>query len=212
MTIIFCCCLLSRSLGSILTDTIRPNSLLYNGVEYTKGVTYNNESPFFGGDDFFKGDLTYYGNFYKGLDLQYDCQDDVVLLKYPFGEKRIQLIKEKLEAFSLGEHKFVKAPVQGAGGGFYEQLYKGKRIVLVQWQKRIVLNLSQQERYEMYKSIYLFDGKNSTRITKASELLNLMGDRKKGIRQFYHDNRLSFKKDPEKAVVLMVEKAESEGW
>lgn len=195
-----------------LTDTSGRNSLLYNGFEYTRGTNYNNESPFFLGDDFLPGEIRYTGNLYKSVDLQYDCIDDVVLLKDPLGGNRIQLIKEKVDEFSLGGHHFIKLEWLGAKGEFYEELYRGKRSVLVQWKKDVVLNMSLQERYVLVKTTYLLEGKILSKITKASDLTRRMGDKKKKIQQYYREYDLSFSNDPETAAVRLVQKAEAEGW
>jgi hypothetical protein len=197
--------------GSI-TDTTNRNSLLYNGVEYTRGYNYNNETPFFQGSEFLQGEIRYTGNLYSSVALQYDCIDDVVILKDPLMARRILLIKEKVDEFTLGGHHFIKLGWLGTKGEFYEELYKGKRSVLVQWKKNVVLNMSLQERYELVKTTYLLEGKTLTKITKASELTKRMGDKKKKIQQYYRENDLSFRNDPETAAVRLVQKAETEGW
>ncbi|ULQ51309.1 hypothetical protein [Flavihumibacter fluvii] len=199
-------------MANSITDTISRNSLLYNGVEYTKKVNYFNENAFFKGEEFFTGDVHYTGNLYKQVQLQYDCIDDLVLLKDPLRARRMVLIKEKVDAFTIEGHHFIKLEWLGEKGEFYEQLYKGKRTVLVQWKKNIVRDMTLQERYILVKTIYLLEGKNLTRITKASDLTNLMGDKKRKVQQFYRENNLSFKRDPATATVKLVEKGEVEGW
>lgn len=160
-------------------DTTDRNSLLYNGVEYTRGNNYNNETPFFQGEEFLRGNVLYTANYYNNVELQYDCIDDVVLLKDPLRARRMALIKEKVDAFTLGGHHFIKLEWLGQRGEFYEQLYKGKRSVLVRWKKNIVMNLAQQERFVLVKTTYLLEGKTLTKITKASELTGMMGDKKR---------------------------------
>lgn len=193
-------------------DTLKTNSLLYTGVEYTTGLILLNESPFFPKDEFFVGNLRYQGNFYKGIEMKYDCKDDLLLIKDQSGNSFIQLIKEKLDEFSIGEHNFFKLKIQSARGEFYEQVYKGKRVLMVQWQKKIVRNQSEEKRYELFKNIYLLNGKDTVKITKISELIELTGNNKKNLERFYKEKHLRFRKDPVNAVVSILKKAESEGW
>lgn len=193
-------------------DTLKANSLLYTGVEYTTGLILLNESPFFPKDEFFVGNLRYQGNLYKGIEMKYDCKDDLLLIKDQSGDSFFQLIKEKLEEFNLGEHHFVKLKIQSVKGEFYEQVYSGKRDLVVQWQKKIVRNQSEEKRYELFKNIYLLNGKDTVRINKISELIDLTGNNKKKLERFYKEKHLRFRRDPVNAVVTILKKAESEGW
>lgn len=193
-------------------DTITRNSLLYNGFEYTKNVNYFNEWPFFQGSDFLPGQVSYTGNTYAGVHLQYDCVEDLVILKDPLRERRVVLVKEKVDGFSIGKHQFVRLNWLGPKGEFFEQLYKGKRSVLVQWKKNLVRDLALQEHYVLVKTIYLLDGKQLVKITKPSELTRLMGDKRKKVQQYYREANLSFRNDPEAAAAKIVEKGEEAGW
>ncbi|MEY4337097.1 MAG: hypothetical protein RLZZ45_2016, partial [Bacteroidota bacterium] len=44
-----------------------------------------------------RGDVQYYGNWYKNLELLYDLEDDIVVTKDAQGLLKLKLIKEKLE-------------------------------------------------------------------------------------------------------------------
>lgn len=193
-------------------DTLRETSLLYNGTAYTQGYSYNNESPFFGGDDWHTGAVLYYDQQYTDIRLQYDLQHDVVILQYPFGESGIQLISDKLQAFWLETHYFRKLTLPDQTTFFAEQRYQGKRGLFLKWQKRIVLNLAQQERYELYQTLYLFDGKIATPVTSADDLLDKLGDKKKAIRQAYRKSGVSFRKDKVAAAIYILQQAELSGW
>lgn len=193
-------------------DTLRETSLLYNGTEYTQGYSFNNESPFFGGDDWHTGAVQYYDNLYADVRLQYDLLNDVVLLQYPFGENRIQLLSNKLQEFWLEQHYFRKLTLPDQSTIFAEQLYKGKRSLLLKWQKRIVLTLAQQEKYEAYQTLYLLDGQVATPVNSADDLLNRLGDKKKAIRQAYRKNGISFRKDKVAAATYILQQAELAGW
>jgi hypothetical protein len=195
-----------------LTDTITRNSLLFNGTEYTKTGNFFNEHAFFLDDQFYPGTVNYTGNLYNNVELQYDCMDELVLVKDPFRARRIVLITEKIKAFTIDGHHFIQPDGLNEKPAFYELLYQGKRSVLLQWKKIITRDQSLQERYVLQKTIYLLDGANLTKITKPSDLTRLMGNKKKKLQQFYREKNLSFRTDPYNTAIQLVQKGEEEGW
>jgi hypothetical protein len=195
-----------------LTDTIARNSLLYNGTEYTKTGNFFNEHAFFQEDQFYPGTIYYTGNQYDNVELQYDCMDELVLVKDPFRARRIVLVTEKIKAFTLGGHHFIQPDGLKGKPTFYEILYQGKRSVLLQWKKVITRDQSLQERYLLQKTLYLLDGTSLTKISKAADLTRLMGNKKKKLQQFYREKNLSFRTDPYNAAIQLVQKGEGEGW
>ena len=205
-------CFFNGSKVYSMNDTLRINSLLYNGVEYTNGLVFFNETPFFLGDDFFNGDVKYHGNWYKNVSLQYDCKNDVLVVLDQSKEVKVQLINEKLEEFVIGEHHFVKQKFQKPNGEFYEQVHQGKRTMFVQWQKKVVRNQSEEPRYVLLKNIFLLNEGKSMRINKISELFKVLGENEKKAERFYKDKHLKFRKDGVLSVLTIIQKAESEGW
>jgi hypothetical protein len=207
-------------IGSLLTtsnvfsmnDTLRANSLLYNGVEYTSGLVFFNEAPFFLGSDFYKGDINYNGNWYKNIFMQYDCKNDVLVVLDAGEESKIQLIHEKLDEFIIADHHFVKLNIQKPSGAFYEEVHQGKRTMFVQWQKKVVRNQSEEPRYVLFKNIFIMHQGNTIRISKISDLFNLFGQNEKKAERFYKDKHLKFRKDAVLSVQTIIQKAESEGW
>jgi hypothetical protein len=195
-----------------LNDTLSANSLFFNGVEYTSGLVFFNETPFFLGDDFHVGDLKYQGNWYKNVSLQYDCKNDVLVVLDQSKEVKVQLINEKLDEFIIGEHHFVKQKFQKPMGEFYEQVHQGKRTMFVQWQKKVVRNQSEEPRYMLLKNIFLLNEGNAMRIIKISDLFSMFGENGKKAERIYKDKHLKFRKDAVLSVLTIIQKAESEGW
>lgn len=194
-----------------LTDTIALNSLIYNGTEYTKQFTVDMGSPFLTGN-VLSGSVVYQGVRYSPIDFYYDCQDDVLLIRDVNGSFRLQLIKEKLESFASGNRMFVKLKLQSSRGEFYEQAYKGRRSVLIQWQNSLERNMQELMRFKLKKTIYLYDGQALRPLQKGGDLYRAMGPLARKARQWAREERLSFRKDPMKMIVTIVQKAEAAGW
>jgi hypothetical protein len=194
-----------------LSDTLKDNSLLYNGTEYVKQFNSVDGNPFFPAAQNVGGVL-YYGNWYNGIDLLYDCQDDVVVVRDVQGSLKLQLIKEKLDEFTIESHHFVKLKLVNARGEFYEQILKGKRQLLVQWRKVPVTDNSRTDEYALRKTVFILqDGKVIT-LNRASDLYVLDKTHQRDLKRFYHDSGYSFKKDPIRASQAVISQMEANGW
>ena len=90
-----------------MPDTLKENSLLYNGTEYVKQFNSVDGNPFFPSTRN-EGGVLYYGNWYNNIELLYDCQDDVVIIRNVQGSMKLQLVKEKLDEFTIDAHHFVR--------------------------------------------------------------------------------------------------------
>jgi hypothetical protein len=193
-------------------DTIRKNSLLYSGIEYTRGLILFGESPFFMSNEPVKGSVKYQGNWYDLSELQYDCRNDVVVIKNHSGDLSVELIKEKVDEFNIVDHHFDKLKIQTRRGEFYEKVYSGKRTLYVQWQKKIISNRVDEKRYVLFRNIYLINATDTIRINKVSEYFGLLRENGAKIKRYYKEQHLNFRKEPVLAMESLLKKAEAEGW
>jgi hypothetical protein len=206
--------LLSASLCTVareVPDTLRDNSLLYNGTEYVKQFNSVNGNPFYPALRN-SGNVLYYGNWYGELELLYDCQDDVVIVRDLQGSLKLQLIKEKLDEFNIDGHHFVKLKLVNARGEYYEQILKGKRQLLVQWRKVQVTDNSKTDEYALRKTVFILQDGKVTTLDNASDLYALDKPHQRELRRFYHESGYSFKKDPIKASQAVISQMEANGW
>ena len=194
-----------------MEDTLARNSLIYNGTEYTKQFTVDMGSPFLTGG-MLSGSVTCNGARYSPVDFYFDCQDDVLLIRDLNRAFRLQLIKEKLESFSFSDRTFVKLKLQSSRGEFYEQSFKGRRSVLIQWQNSLQRNMQELMRFKLTKTIYLYDGQSLRPLQRGSDLFRSLGTYARKARQWAREDKLSFRRDPVKMIVTIVQKAESAGW
>lgn len=87
------------------------NAGLYLGKEYTEQYRmYNGNHKFFESFDFQKGTIMYHGQPFFDVLLKLDLYDNEVLVNLPSqeGVTIFQLLKDKIEKFTLGDHEFVK--------------------------------------------------------------------------------------------------------
>ena len=198
-------------------DTISPvraitsNSLIYTGTEYAKVYTSVSGNPFFR-DQAVNGWVDYYRNRYENIPISYDIESDQVVFHEPVNQIRISLVNEKVGGFMIDGHHFIALNDATGFRGFYEALFKGKRDVLVKWQKILTRSGADEGRYIAYSNIYIREGSNLLQVSNKTELFSYFDRNKKKIQQYYQDQHLNFKKDPGNTVSAVVAFAEKNGY
>jgi hypothetical protein len=200
-----------HSFGHAAKDTLRDNSLLYSGTEYVKPFNAANGNPFFP-TSMNLGGVVYYDNVYDKIELLYDCQDDAVITRDVQGSFKLQLIKEKLEAFHVDGHQFIKLKLVNSRGEFYERIVAGKRMLLVQWRKVAVTDNSRTDEFVLRKTVFVLKDGKVTTLDKASDLYELDKTHQRELKRIYRESGFNFKKEPIKAAQAVISQMEAKGW
>ncbi|MDQ6812818.1 MAG: hypothetical protein M3040_03630 [Bacteroidota bacterium] len=185
---------------------------LYNGKEY-KDYTHKFDSglPYFIQSEWSNGTVDYDGNIYQDVPILYDVvAQQVIILNYNSASK-IELLKEKIKAFSLSGHSFLNIPRDSLvsanlDGGFYDVLLNGKMVLLARRTKNIQAVLRQAVEYRVYDKDHYYikrDNKYFTVDSKKS-FLEQFGNKRKEIQQYMKQNKLRFRKDPEQVMIKAV--------
>ncbi len=102
---------------------------LYNGPEYEPHpVIFSEGHPFFDKPEMQFGTIAYDGHVYDSVRLMIDLVKDELLLQHYNGYSRIQLLKEKVDSFSIGTQRFRNIRPQSIAGmnpGYYQVLHSG---------------------------------------------------------------------------------------
>lgn len=192
-------------------DTILQNSLLYSGTEYVKQFNNSKGSPFFP-SEFNRGRVKYHGNWYGEIELFYDCEDDLVIVRDLQGQLKLQLVREKLDEFVIDGHHFIRLKILSNSGEFYEKLKDGRRILFVQWEKRLNTNMKETDQYVLKRSLFIMEDGKIIKIDRVTDLFSVSPGRQKEIRKIYKDSNLDFRKDPLGTSVSMLKYIEEKGW
>ena len=198
-------------LGMSQTDTLGTNSLLYNGTEYIKQFDQTKGTPFFPTEKT-NGSVLYFGNWYQNLDLLYDIQDDVVITRDIQGLLKMRLTREKLEEFMVDGHHFVKIKLTTPAGEFYEQFYKGQRLLLMQWRKVTESDDPQNQKFILRKTLFVLDKGEIIPLSRTSDLFSIDPKHQKELKKIFREQKHSFKKDPIKAAKAIINEIEQKGW
>ncbi|HEY4323007.1 MAG TPA: hypothetical protein VGN20_03445 [Mucilaginibacter sp.] len=196
--------------NNLFNKAIGQQSSLYNGTKYyfynpvkIRGFAYFQDtiaSP---------GNVNYDGVQYNGVELFYDLYKDEVITilfdKYSY----FSLLKEGVQHFDLLNHHFININADTLTNnsviksGYYDELYRGPSQVLVKITKVIEpvqISIGTPDAYSIFsKPIQkFFIRKNSVYYSVSSEgdLLAILNDRKKQLKNYIRANRIKFRKTP----------------
>jgi hypothetical protein len=199
---------------SLYYKSLGEQSGIYRGPGYI-GYPYQvtNGHQFFESPDFSKGTIFYDGMLYQDIPMWYDLVKDQIVVKTLDSLSMISLHNERIDYFSLLGHYFKKiiqdpSNSNSLSTGFYDQIYKGKTEVLVRRFKGTLEDVSPEGIFtkilKQKNEIYLQkDGKYFSVLSSGS-VLKALGNNQKEILSQLKKNSIKFKKDPEKATVMMV--------
>jgi hypothetical protein len=200
------------SLESLYSQTAGTNLLIYNGVEYIPSPFSTIGDPFFETGDLDQGSVYYDGKLYNHVNLQYDMAKDELVVQYSPAYMATVLLPEKVTYFMLGQHRFIYFPgVENNSvsmpASFYEKLFDDKITLLARKEKKFKLSGNAAENSSSYLEYNYFflqkeDGWHA--VKNQSSLLELVKDKKDQLRKYASQNHISFKKEPEAALLKLI--------
>ncbi|MBC8054524.1 MAG: hypothetical protein H7Y13_15800 [Sphingobacteriaceae bacterium] len=186
-------------------------SRLYNGFEYLDyPYNYFKEGhQFFGNNTWNLGTVTYEGITYNNVNLMYDLIKDEVVVQHFDKVSKINLIKSKVQDFSLLGHTFVKLKEEefrDAYPGFYDLLYNDKIAVLAKKNKKIAESTSSSgvvRGLYVFNKYYVQKGGQIYSFNSKSSLLKILKDKNQEIKNYIKNKNLKYKKDPETVMIAI---------
>jgi hypothetical protein len=194
-----------------LQDTVKENQILYNGRIWRNLYSRIQEDQFLFSRDFIQGSLTIGGETFKGIQLKYDIFKDELLT--PVEDGIIQLNKEMIDSFSLTynnrDYKFIKMREDSVSTSksYFEILYEGKSSLYVKHLKKIE-KMAVEGKYDKFyqvNRIYLVKGNKFITVTRKSDFLKVLEDKKTQVREFLKKNKLRItEKVPETFIPVLM--------
>jgi hypothetical protein len=211
---------LASSDTTLLASTVRaarqryaaaaPTTRLINGVAYANNrPSYVTGRPFFQSSDPQPGTLDYDGQHFAGVHLLYEQVLDQVLL---YGAKQaapVQLIRQKVQAFELAGHQFVRLPADSAGvlaEGFYDLVVAGPAQLLVRRTKKLEATTGGyglKGEYEEVTRFFVQRHAHFYEINTPKQALAVLADKKTEMQAYARGNRFDSK---EVALAALVRK------
>lgn len=181
---------------------------LYNGGDYVDYRSQNDEHPYFISEDWITGSIQYDRQQYDDISLLYNIYTDQVIIEQSSSTIMVQLIRDKVQTFSLNGHQFIMLEIKDLPKGFYDQLCNGKVNVFAKRIKNFqeTISSSQIHRDFIEKSRYYIskDG-HYYQVKSKKSVLNVLSDRKRDLNQFIRQNHLRFRKNREAAIIKLAE-------
>jgi len=202
---------LKLNMANVYNKAIGQQSALYNGPAYIpyKFVSKTNAN-FNDTTSFSNGKVNYDGIVYTDAPLMYDLNKNLLLSHLRDGFTAYSLVSEKVYEFDLFNHHFVRILADTVNKqlttDFYDELYNSKLRLLVHRSKKINDEINQQKviySFVPYNDYYLKKGTIYYEVNSQGKFLDVLKDRKKELKQYIKDNKIRFRDDPEKAMVIL---------
>ncbi len=208
-----------RNTVQFYRQKVKDNSVLFQGRQYIGFDNRIEGHAFFLTSEWLEGDLYYKGRHYQQVPMLYDITAEELVVKHYEGLFRIKLFKEQVDHFVLLGHHFVNpmatdtaiADSKGRlllNDGFYELLYKGNSQVLAKRKKIVEESIVEKRIHiEFVQNNFFYIEKDGVyyAVKKKGSVLGVLKDRKKEVRQYLTKHKIKFRKNPEFAIVKMVE-------
>ncbi|WP_210514301.1 hypothetical protein [Hymenobacter terricola] len=188
---------------------------LFNGPEYAdyaKNYRERNGFQFFMWPEKQLGSVDYNGYTFPGVRLAYDVVLDQVVLSPANSPLALRLINERVRAFSIADHRFVRLVADRStsnviGTGFYELLLDSTVQVVAKRAKRLQEHIVQQYiAVEFVPNDRLFIKKEGRYypVASKSSALHLLADRSKEMQKYLQERKLKFNKAKREASIVQL--------
>ncbi len=190
--------------STVIQQNPSDTSFLLNGRIWHNQFSKVQGDQYFLSGNFLKGSLSFNGRQFNDLNLKYDIFNDELILKID-NQPIIFLNKEMADSFDLifsgKTYHIINAGTDTLSilRGYINVLYDGHTALYVKYFKKI-LPLAVDGKYDIFNQehrIYLKKGREIIQVSGKRELLKLLEDKKKEIREYLKRGRLKVRqKDP----------------
>lgn len=190
---------------------IDQQSHLYNGPEYEyydpiiKGNAY-----VFDNKSFTPGAVKYGDVIYRDIPMLYDLNKDIVVSLLYNHFTKFSLLSERVAEFWLLNHHFIRINADSTGKaglttGFYDQLYRGKKIGIIVKRAKSIQSTASSNTVESFfretRDYYVTRGNSYFSFSGKGGLLDIFKDKKKELKQYIKANNIDFHENQEQAIV-----------
>lgn len=195
-------------------QSLQKQSGLYNGSEYVAYANLLKEGhPYFDTTVLTNGWVYYDKLLYQNVSMLYDIVSDELIVQHFNRVFLIQLIRSKIDSFSVLDHQFIHLGTDSAKNenireGFYDRIYNGKIKLFVKRSKNIQESISDLKvEKKVYQKDKYFICQNNTyhEVYTQKSVLKLFPDQKAELKQMLRKQKIKFRKKREYAMKLMVQ-------
>ncbi len=188
---------------------MKEQNQLYNGGDYLDYRALKDEHPYYISEDWITGSIRYDNEQYDDVSLLYNINTDNIITERSPSAIMIKLVRDKVQSFSIDGHQFVLIKAhEDLSTGFYDQLCSG-RVEL--YAKRIkdfqetISGIEVQRNFIEKNKYYLHKDGQYYPIKSKKSILTVLGDRKRELNQFIHENHLRIRQNREGVFIKLTE-------
>lgn len=187
---------------------------LHTGSEYyVIAKPYMTGHRYFEGESVENGSILYDGAWYYDVPMLYDVVLDEVVIFHQVNGMFQKLVKEKVNSFVQGGHRFMHLDFDSTSGslmrpGYYDMLYSGRVELLARRQKDVQERTSAdglEGSYNIIDKFYLWKDGAYYQVKSKRSVLNVFEDEKKQLKKFARVNKLKFRKQREYAILSLAQ-------
>jgi hypothetical protein len=194
------------SISNLYLTSQKESLPVYSGrVYYPQMLTIGHAFVF--SEDWRKGTICYDGICYHDISFKYDVHHQELVVMSPKSAS-VRLFSERIQRFNFSDSIFVRhSPDQDQvlKAGFYRQLETGSITILVHYQKIIqekIVQVTLERSFISLNSYYALKGGKYYLINSKKSLLSLFGDKRQAVTRHLKQQKVKYKHDKEKAIVL----------
>jgi hypothetical protein len=179
-------------------DSVLAKQALYNGRIWRN--LYVNKvigNQFLFSDKFLTGTVTINDKFFENIMLRYDIYNDEIMIITGNGNI-LQLNKEMVNGFTIGEHKFIKFEEDSTDilKGYVNVLFDQNISLYVRYKKEItpLKEGRMLESFLQIQQVFVVKGGEVNHIKKKKDFMRLLDDHKQRVRSYMKSNKLRVSK------------------
>jgi hypothetical protein len=194
---------------SFYINTMKDQNQLFNGGGYLDYRPLKDEHPYYISEDWITGSIQYDNEQYDDVSLLYNIYTDDIITEQSSSAIMIKLIRDNVQRFSIDGHQFVMIKEsEGLSTGFYDQLSNGKVKLYAKRIKDFQETISGYELQRIFikkNRYYLYKDGHYYSIRSKKSILTVLGDRKRELTQFIHQNHIRIRQNREIAFIKLAE-------
>ena len=197
----------SKYLENFYNKTRHDFNVLYNGPFHYAYPVIKQGSPYFSGEAWQKGSVTYEDIIYDNVLMKYDLvKDQLIVMVQEKGHLPLELFSPRIKEFSYKDLKFIYIPRNSPlslKAGFYHQLSKGKITALCKTEntmEQIIVDDKVEWKVNQRKKYFIIDNNHSRTINRQRDLMEAVKNHRQQISNYLKERKLKFKKNKEQVI------------
>ena len=197
----------SKYLENFYNKTRHDFNVLYNGPFHYAYPVIKQGSPYFSGEAWQKGSVTYEDVIYDNVLMKYDLvKDQLIVMNEEKGRLPLELFSPRIKEFSYKDLKFIYIPRNSPLSlkeGFYHQLSKGKITALCKTEntmEQIIVDDKVEWKVNQRKKYFIIDNNHSRTINRQRDLMEAVKNHRQQISNYLKERKLKFKKNKEQVI------------